>query len=79
MGQADKYNHQNAVPPSRIATRVQSVPRSRRRAKRRAYAFIAFILFFGLALLFAYKPASAATKTLLQSFRVADEAPARRR
>ena len=76
MGQADKYNHLNAVPPSRIATRVRSVPRSRRRAKRRAYTFIAFILFFGLALLFAYKPASAATKTLLQSFRVADEAPA---
>ncbi len=31
---------------------------------------MAFILFIGLAVIFAYKPASAATRTLLQSFQV---------
>ena len=34
------------------------------------YALVAFILFFGLAVIFAYKPASAATRTLLQSLQV---------
>ena len=76
MGQAERHTYSNAVSPNRYASRNRSVRYTKRRAKRRAYAFIAFILFFGLAVLFAYKPASAATKTLLQSFRVADEAPA---
>lgn len=76
MGQAEKHPYSNAVSPSRYASRDRSVRYAKRRAKRRAYTFIAFILFFGLAVLFAYKPASAATKTLLQSFRIAEEAPA---
>jgi len=76
MGQADRYSNSNAVSPYRNASRDRSVRYAKRRAKRRAYTFIAFILFFGLAVIFAYKPASAATKTLLQSFRVAEEAPA---
>lgn len=76
MGQADRHPYSNAVSPNRYASRDRSVRYAKRRAKRRAYTFIAFILFFGLAVLFAYKPASAATKTLLQSFRVAEEAPA---
>lgn len=76
MGQADRYSNSNAVLPNRSAIRDRSVRYAKRRAKRRAYTFIAFILFIGLAVIFAYKPASAATKTLLQSFRLADEAPA---
>lgn len=76
MGQADRYSNSKAVSPNRSAYRDRSVRYARKRAKRRAYTFIAFILFFGLAVIFAYKPASAATKTLLQSFRVAKEAPA---
>ena len=76
MGQADRYSNSKAVSPNRSAYRDRSVRYARKRAKRRAYALIAFILFFGLAVIFAYKPASAATKTLLQSFQVAKEAPA---
>lgn len=76
MGQADRYSNSNAVSPNRFANRDRSVRYAKRRAKRRAYTFIAFILFIGLAVIFAYKPASAATKTLLQSFRLADEIPA---
>lgn len=76
MGQADRHTYTNAVSPNRYASRDRSVRYAKRRAKRRAYTFIAFILFFGLAVLFAYKPASAATKTLLQSMRVTQEAPA---
>ena len=76
MGQAERHTYSNAVSPNRYASRGRSVRYAKRRAKRRAYTFIAFILFFGLAVLFAYKPASAATKTLLQSMRVTKEAPA---
>jgi hypothetical protein len=76
MGQADRHTYSNAVSPNRYANRDRSVRYAKRRAKRRAYTFIAFILFFGLAVLFAIKPASAATKTLLQSMRVTQEAPA---
>ena len=76
MGQAERHTYSNAVSPNRYASRDRSVRYAKRRAKRRAYTFIAFILFFGLAVLFAYKPASAATKTLLQSMRVTEEAPA---
>lgn len=76
MGQAHRYSKSNAASPNRFAGRDRSSYYARKRAKRRAYAFIAFILFFGLAVIFAYKPASAATKTLLQSFRVAEEEPA---
>lgn len=75
MGQTGRYTSSHVTSPGRSAPRGRSIRSSRRRAKRRAYALVAFILFFGLAVLFAYKPASAATKTLLQSFRIAD-APA---
>ena len=70
MGQAGRYTYSHDAPPNRSASRGRSVRSARKRAKRRAYALVAFILFFGLAVIFAYKPASAATKTLLQSFRV---------
>ena len=70
MGQTGRYTDSNAAPPSRSPNRERSVRSARRRAKRRAYTLIGFILFFGLAVLFAYKPASAATKTLFQSFQV---------
>lgn len=73
MGQTGRYTYQNVAPPSRYTRRGRSVRTARKRVKRRVYTFVAFILFFGLAILFAYKPASAATKTLLQSFRVAQE------
>lgn len=76
MGQSGRYSYSNSIPPGRSGNRDRSVRYARRRAKRRVYALVAFILFFGLAVLFAYKPASAATKTLLQSFTVAEEAPA---
>ena len=77
MGQTGRNIYYHSTPPSRSAHRVRSVRSARKRAKRRVYALVAFILFFGLAVIFAYKPASAATKTLLQSFRVAEEqAPA---
>lgn len=70
MGQTGRYTSSQVAPPSRTPSRGRSVRSARRRAKRRAYALIAFILFFGLAVIFAYKPASAATRTLLQSFQV---------
>jgi hypothetical protein len=77
MGQTGRYTSSNVTPPNRNAYRERSVRSARKRAKRRVYTLVAFILFFGLAVIFAYKPASAATKTLLQSFRVAEEqAPA---
>ncbi len=70
MGQTGRYTSSHVAPPSRTPNRGRSVRSARKRAKRRAYALVAFILFFGLAVIFAYKPASAATKTLLQSFQV---------
>ena len=70
MGQAGRYTYSHDAPPNRSASRGRSVRSARKRAKRRVYTLVAFILFFGLAVIFAYKPASAATKTLLQSFRV---------
>ncbi len=73
MGQTGRYTHYIAAPPNRSARRERSVRYARKRAKRRVYALVAFILFFGLAVIFAYKPASAATKTLIESFRVAEE------
>ena len=77
MGQTGRYTSSHSAPPNRNARSCRSVRSARKRAKRRVYALVAFILFFGLAVIFAYKPASAATKTLLQSFRVAEEqAPA---
>ena len=74
MGQTGRYTSSNAAPPNRSPYRERSVRSARRRAKRRVYALVAFILFFGLAVIFAYKPASAATKTLLQSFQVDESA-----
>ena len=73
MGQMGRNTYSNASPPSRSASRDRSVRYARKRAKRRVYALVAFILFFGLAVIFAYKPASAATKILLQSFRAAEQ------
>lgn len=70
MGQTGRYTSSYSDPPGRSHPRERSVRRSRRRAKRRVYTLVAFILFFGLAVIFAYKPASAATRTLLQSFQV---------
>ena len=70
MGQTGRYTSSHVAPPSRTPSRGRSVRSARKRAKRRAYALVAFILFFGLAVIFAYKPASAATKTLFQSFQV---------
>ena len=77
MGQTGRYTSSHSAPPNRNARSGRSVRSARKRAKRRVYALVAFILFFGLAVIFAYKPASAATKTLLQSFGVAEkQAPA---
>ncbi len=70
MGQTGRYTSSHVAPPSRTPSRGRSVRSARKRAKRRAYALVAFILFFGLAVIFAYKPASAATRTLFQSFHV---------
>ena len=74
MGQTGRYTSSQVAPPNRTPSRGRSVRYARRRAKRRVYALVAFILFFGLAVIFAYKPASAATRTLLQSFQVDDSA-----
>lgn len=73
MGQTGRHTSSNVSTPSRSASRDRPVRYARKRAKRRVYTLVAFILFFGLAVIFAFKPASAATKTLLQSFRVAEE------
>ena len=70
MGHTGRYTSSYVTPPNRSAYRERPVRSARKRAKRRVYALVAFILFFGLAVIFAYKPASAATRTLLQSFRV---------
>ncbi len=70
MGQTGRYTSSHVAPPSRSHNRERSVRSVRRRAKRRVYTLVAFILFIGLAVIFAYKPASAATRTLLQSFQV---------
>jgi len=70
MGQTGRYTSSYATPPNRSTSRGRSVRSARKRAKRRVYTLVAYILFFGLAVIFAYKPASAATKTLLQSFRI---------
>lgn len=74
MGQTGRYTSSHAAPPSRSHGRERSVRSARRRAKRRVYALVAFILFFGLAVIFAYKPASAATRTLLQSLQIDESA-----
>ena len=70
MGQTGRHTSSYSDPPGRSHSRERSVRYSRKRAKRRVYTLVAFILFFGLAVIFAYKPASAATRTLLQSFQV---------
>lgn len=70
MGQTGRYTSSRVSPPNRSTNHGRSVRSARKRAKRRVYTLVAFILFFGLAVIFAYKPASAATKTLLQSFRI---------
>ena len=74
MGQTGRYTSSQVSPPNRTPSRGRSVRYARRRAKRRVYALVAFIIFFGLAVIFAYKPASAATRTLLQSFQVDESA-----
>ncbi len=74
MGQTGRYTSTKIAMPRRSANRDRPVRYARKRAKRRVYTLVAFILFFGLAVIFAFKPASAATKTLLQSFRVAEKA-----
>ena len=73
MGQTGRFTSTRIAPYNRSGGRDRSVRHGRKRAKRRVYALVAFILFFGLAVIFAYKPASAATKTLLQSFRAVEQ------
>lgn len=70
MGQTGRYTSSHVAPPSRTPSRGRSVRSARKRAKRRLYTLVAFILFFGLAVIFAFKPASAATRTLFQSLQV---------
>ncbi len=79
MGQTGRYTYSQGAPPNRSANRDRSIRYAKKRKKHRVYTLVAFILLFGLAFIFAYTPASAASKTLLQSFRVAEteqQAPA---
>lgn len=79
MGQTDKNKHTTAVAPDRIATRVRFYSHANSQAKRKrrqkTLTVIACLLVVAFIAIFALKPASAATRTLLQSFRVAQEVP----
>jgi type II secretory pathway component PulM len=74
MGQTGKRNYTDAVPPSRFAKSERSVRRARYKKRKKALALIACILVLAFIAIFALEPASASTKTLLQSFRRAEEA-----
>ena len=73
MGQTEKYFNSGAVQPNRNANRERFNTRAKRKRRQKTLTLIACILAAAFIGIFALKPASAATKTLLQSFRLAEE------
>lgn len=73
MGQEDKNVYSKTVLPCRSASRSRSVRNTRRKKRRKSLTLISCILAIAFVAIFALKPASASTKTLLQSFHVAEE------
>ena len=76
MGQTGKNVHNGTVQPDRIATRVRFYTHAKKKRRRKTLTLAACLLAAAFVVIFALKPASAATRTLLQSFRIAAEAPA---
>lgn len=75
MGQAGKRIKNDTVQPNRFANRDRFSRYAKQKRRKRALILVACILALAFVAIFALEPASAATKTLLQSFRVADEKP----
>jgi len=73
MGQEGKNAYSQTVFPNRSASRSRSVHNARNKKRRKRLTLISCILAIAFVAIFALKPASASTKTLLQSFHVADE------
>lgn len=76
MGQEGKNAYSKTVFPNRSASRSRSVRNARNKKRRKRLTFVSCILAISFVAIFALKPASASTKTLLQSFHVAEEAEA---
>jgi hypothetical protein len=74
MGQTGRNVNSNAVQPNRSASRSRSVRYAKSKKRRKTLTIISCILAIAFVAIFALKPASASTKTLLQSFHVAEEA-----
>ena len=73
MGQTEKSYNPGSVQPNRSASRDRFHTRAKRRRRQKTLTLIGCILAAAFIGIFALKPASAATKTLLQSFRLAEE------
>ncbi len=76
MDQEGKNAYSKTVLPSRSASRGRSVRNAKIKKRRKTLTLISCILAIAFVAIFALKPASASTKTLLQSFNVAEEAEA---
>lgn len=76
MGQTGKNVHNGAVQPDRIATRVRFYTHAKKKRRRKTLTLAACLLAAAFVAIFSLKPASAATRTLLQSFHIAEESPA---
>lgn len=75
MGQAGKRINNDTVQPNRFAKSDRPNRYAKQKRRRKTLTLIACILVLCFVAVFALEPASAATKTLLQSFRVAEEEP----
>lgn len=73
MGQTEKSYNPSSVQPNRSANRDRFRTRAKRRRRQKTLTLIGCILAAAFIGIFALKPASAATKTLLQSFQLAKE------
>ncbi len=73
MGQTEKSYNSGSVQPNRSANRDRFHTRAKRKRRQKTLTLIGCILAAAFIGVFALKPASAATKTLLQSFQIAEE------
>jgi len=73
MGQTEKSYNSGSVQPNRSANSDRFHTRAKRKRRQKTLTLIGCILAAAFIGVFALKPASAATKTLLQSFQLANE------
>ncbi len=73
MRQEGKNAYSKTVLPNRSASRSRSVRNAKNKKRRKRLTLISCILAIAFVAIFALKPASASTKTLLQSFHAAEE------